>query len=174
MEVREAVFADAGGIAKVHVDSWRETYKDIIPDSFLEKLSYEQRETLWESNISGNTNSIFVAENKAGNIIGFTSIGKRPSNTEDHVGDLTSIYLLKSYQGKRIGKQLLQKAILKSKELGYKKIFVEVLEENRSRYFYQHYGAKLQASKKITIGGAELELLIYEWGDVDEVISLLS
>lgn len=48
MNFREANIGDAPGIAKVHVDSWRSTYKGIIPQSFLDGLSYEQRTKLWE------------------------------------------------------------------------------------------------------------------------------
>lgn len=51
MIIRRAIISDAPGIAKVHVDSWRTTYKGIIPQSFLDGLSYEQRTKLWENNI---------------------------------------------------------------------------------------------------------------------------
>ncbi|KAF0820926.1 MULTISPECIES: hypothetical protein [unclassified Cytobacillus] len=47
MKIRAAELSDAEGIAKVHVDSWRTTYKDIIPENFLENLSYQSREELW-------------------------------------------------------------------------------------------------------------------------------
>lgn len=40
MKIRKAVLTDAKGIAKVHVDSWRTTYKNIIPDEFLKKFTY--------------------------------------------------------------------------------------------------------------------------------------
>lgn len=46
MNIRKANRDDAPGIAKVHVDSWRTTYKGIIPQSFLDELSYEQRTKL--------------------------------------------------------------------------------------------------------------------------------
>jgi hypothetical protein len=39
--IREAVPADAGAVARVHVDSWRTTYRGIIADSILSDLSYE-------------------------------------------------------------------------------------------------------------------------------------
>ncbi|UZM97600.1 hypothetical protein OL548_21075 [Lysinibacillus sp. MHQ-1] len=38
MKIRKAIVEDATGIGTVHVDSWRTTYKDIIPDEFLEKI----------------------------------------------------------------------------------------------------------------------------------------
>lgn len=37
MQVRIATLNDAAGIAKVHVDSWRTTYKGIIQEEFLNK-----------------------------------------------------------------------------------------------------------------------------------------
>ncbi|WP_306428702.1 hypothetical protein [Robertmurraya siralis] len=42
MIIREATLSDAEGIAKVHVDSWRTTYKGIVSDVFLEQLSYKK------------------------------------------------------------------------------------------------------------------------------------
>ncbi|MEA1854613.1 MULTISPECIES: hypothetical protein [Cytobacillus] len=47
--IRKAVIEDAMGIAKVHVDSWRSTYATIFPQEYLNRLSYEKRETLWKT-----------------------------------------------------------------------------------------------------------------------------
>jgi hypothetical protein len=55
--------------------------------------------------------------------------------------------------------------------LGYNRVFVEVLEKNRTRYFYEFYGAELIKTEKIKIGGAELNLLVYEWHDISDVLS---
>lgn len=41
MQFRQATSQDAKRIAKVHVDSWRTTYQGIIPDSYLDGLTYE-------------------------------------------------------------------------------------------------------------------------------------
>ncbi|MFK4392310.1 hypothetical protein ABH916_004238 [Peribacillus frigoritolerans] len=54
MLIREASLADAEGIAKVHVDCWRTTYKDIMASDFLDKLSYEKRKDIWIKNITNN------------------------------------------------------------------------------------------------------------------------
>ncbi|WP_042147794.1 GNAT family N-acetyltransferase [Paucisalibacillus sp. EB02] len=170
MSVRRAVMADAQGIAKVHVDSWRSTYKNIIPDSFLKNLSYDKRTELWKRNISREGNYVYVAENKEGEIVGFADCGKRENNSVDNSGDLTSIYLLEEYQGKGLGKQLLKQLFFKFEELGYTRVFVEVLEDNKTRYFYEHCGASLLRTEKIIIAGVELNLLIYEWDDVNQVL----
>lgn len=73
MRVREAKISDATGIALVHVESWRTTYKSILPKEFLMNLSYKRREQFWETSIpEGN---VFVAENDEGKIVGFASGG---------------------------------------------------------------------------------------------------
>ena len=40
MIIRKATVADAEGVAKVHVDCWRTTYKSIISEKLLTNLSY--------------------------------------------------------------------------------------------------------------------------------------
>lgn len=173
MYIRKATLADAKGIAKVHVDSWKTTYKNIIPDESLKKLSYDQRTDLWNRNICKEGNYVIVAENTDEEIIGFADCGKKDNNNLENSGDLTSIYLLEEYQGKGVGKQLLKRLFLQFKELGYNRVFVEVLEANKARNFYEYYGANLLKSEKITMAGAELNLLIYEWNNLNQVLSKL-
>ncbi len=47
MELRLATAADAPTIARVHLDSWRATYRGIVSDSFLQTRTYEQTEDRW-------------------------------------------------------------------------------------------------------------------------------
>lgn len=171
MKIREAKQTDAKGIAKVHVDSWRTTYKNIISDDFLQKLSYEQRTNIWIQNLSNESNYVFVAENNEGEIVGFADCGKRLTNQIDHSGDLTSIYILEEYQGQGIGKQLIHQLFLQFEKLGFNRVFVEVLADNKTRFFYEYYGAKLLKTEKIKIGGMNLSLLVYEWDCTYKVLS---
>ncbi|MFJ8099634.1 GNAT family N-acetyltransferase [Lysinibacillus sp. NPDC096212] len=169
MKIRKANIKDAQGIGKVHVDSWRTTYKGILPDDFLNNLSYEQRTELWKRNISDATNYVLVAENEQGEIIGFATGGTRKTNSVPNATDLTSIYLLEEYQGMGIGKQLLKEVFAYFKQKGYEKVFVEVLAENKTRDFYEYYGAQYVNNVEIKIGGKIVEELIYVWNDIDGV-----
>jgi len=170
MNIRKANSQDAQDIGKVHVDSWRTTYKGILPDDFLNNLSYEQRTELWKKNISDATNYVLVAENKQNEIIGFATGGTRKTNSVPNATDLTSIYLLEEYQGMGIGKQLLKEIFAYFKLKGYEKVFVEVLAENKTRNFYEYYGAQYVNKIEIKIGGKIVEELIYVWNDIDKVI----
>ncbi|WHY96687.1 GNAT family N-acetyltransferase [Peribacillus simplex] len=170
MLIREATMADAEGIAIVHVDCWRTTYKDIMPIDFLDNLSYAQRKELWKENISSDGNYVYVAENNDGKIVGFISGGKRGKNKVEDSGDLTAIYILENSQRMGIGKKLIKELFFKYEELGLKTIFVEVLEDNKSRYFYEAFGAVLLKTEKIKMADAELNLLVYVWKDISPVL----
>ncbi|MGR6906073.1 GNAT family N-acetyltransferase [Lysinibacillus capsici] len=84
-----------------------------------------------------------------------------------------TLYLLEEYQGKGIGKQLLKEIFHYFHQKIYQTIFVEILAENKTRYFYEYYGAELIKSLEITIGGKVLEELVYEWKDIEEAIEKL-
>jgi hypothetical protein len=70
MLIRAAQPTDAAAIAKVHVDSWRITYKGIVPDDFLVALSYEQRTHMWRSLLSPSpsTSFVYVIEDPRGQV----------------------------------------------------------------------------------------------------------
>lgn len=49
--LRPAETADAAGIARVHVQSWREQYQDIVPEAVLTGLDAAEREQRWRKSI---------------------------------------------------------------------------------------------------------------------------
>ena len=174
MHIRQAQLKDAEGIAKVHVDSWRTTYKGIIPNEYLDGLSYEQREELWVKNMGNPDNYVVVAENSDGRIVGFATAGKRGENQTEKAADLTSIYLFADMQGYGIGKMLMKELFVYFTQNGYERIFVEVLKENETRHFYEYYGARLVKEVQIKIGGKVLDELIYEWDSAEKVLEKLA
>ncbi|UJL47350.1 GNAT family N-acetyltransferase [Virgibacillus sp. NKC19-16] len=167
MNIRKATKSDAQHIAKVHVDSWRTTYKGILPDEFLQKLSYDQRTKLWESNVTEQ--NVYVAENEEGEIVGFSTGGKKKTGNYDaFLGELYAIYIMEEFQGKGIGKMLTQPVIEDLKQFGINSMIVLALEDNPSKYFYESLGAREIDSMEITIAGVDLNELVYGWDDLSE------
>ncbi|HEY4552378.1 MAG TPA: GNAT family N-acetyltransferase [Bacillaceae bacterium] len=168
MVIRKAEVTDAEGIAKVHVDCWRTTYKQIVPDEVLDNLTYERRTQLWIHNISCEDSYVFVAENDKGDIIGF-SCGEREKtgNYPGFEGDVTSIYILEEHQGRNIGKALIRELFHQFQSIEVYSVLVWVLEKNKSRLFYERMGAELVADNQtVRIGEAELALWGYGWRDI--------
>lgn len=166
MKIRAAKLSDAGGIAKVHVDSWRTTYKNIIPEEFLENLSYQSREELWINIIPKGI--VFVAENDEGQIVGFSSGGKeRSGEYKEFQGELTSIYILKEFQGQGIGKALVQSVTKELGKSGMNTMLVFVLADNNSTLFYEAMGGKVIDKIEVEIAGKKLNELVYGWDTID-------
>ncbi|WP_332646520.1 GNAT family N-acetyltransferase [Lysinibacillus sp. 54212] len=141
MKIRKAVLEDASGIAKVHVDSWRTTYKEILPADFLEKLTYSSREELWQNAIP--VSDVFVAEDSSGQIVGFATAGEeRSDDYPPYDGELYAIYILAEQQNQGIGKKLVQQAVESLKKAGKQSMLVLVLKDNPAIHFYKALGAK--------------------------------
>ena len=47
MLIREAMLGDEAGIARVHVDSWRETYGSLFDERFFGEKMFERRLSFW-------------------------------------------------------------------------------------------------------------------------------
>ncbi|MCG3087520.1 GNAT family N-acetyltransferase [Sporosarcina cyprini] len=162
--IRKARQGDAVGIATVHVDSWRSTYKGIVPDSYLESLSYEERAEMWKRAIGGNP--LYVAEDENGKIVGFATGGKeRSGKYADYTGELYAIYLLEEAQGNKMGSQLVEAISKELDQMGITSMLVWVLEQNPSKHFYERLGGDVIDSTTITIGGEEFLEIAYGWKD---------
>jgi GNAT superfamily N-acetyltransferase len=163
--IRKAVIKDAKGIARVHVDSWKTTYKNIVPGEYLDQLTYESRESLWKTNILNG--GVYVAENEKREIVGFSSGGSEGTGDYlNYTGELYAIYILKEYQRKGLGKLLVKPIIENLKKQNINAMIVAVLEDNSSRLFYESLGAKKLDKIEIKISGKKLNELVYGWEDI--------
>ena len=165
MLIRRATIEDAAGIAKVHVDSWRTTYKGIVPNVFLENLSYDQKEQNWKQGIA--MNHVYIAEDEDKRIIGFSTGGKERTGKYDlYTGELYAIYLVEECQGKGIGRLLVKSVMddLQNKKLN--SMLIWALEENPACRFYESLGGKVIDTAEIEIAGKKLKEAAYGWGDI--------
>ena len=141
MHMREAVEADARAMARVHVESWRTTYRGIVPDDYLASLSVDEREGRWQRILAypGESRS-FVSEDNADAIFGFASGGPDRDGDPDFAGELWSIYLLASHQHRGAGAALVARVAEDLIERGLRSMLVWVLAENPYRRFYEKLG----------------------------------
>jgi GNAT superfamily N-acetyltransferase len=155
--LREARQEDAAAIARVHVDSWRSTYRGIVPEGFLAEMSYEDFEDRWRGWLRnvGEPRLVYrVAELPSGRIVGFAT---------GYAGELYTLYLLREHQRAGIGQRLLGSVARGLAEGGTYSLLAWVLARNPSRRFYEAVGGELLGSQEIEIGGARLEEVAYGW-----------
>lgn len=169
MKVRKASVHDAFDIAKVHIDCWRTTYKGIIPDDFLNKMSEENGEKNWKDIISKQ--NVCVAELNRNEIVGFATGGKeRTGKYPNYRGELHAIYILQAHQRKGIGKQFLKPVIESLIQHNILSMAVTVLADNESRLFYENLEAKKIDAILIEIARKKLTGLVYGWKDIRTLI----
>ena len=129
--------ADAAAIARVHVQSWHETYRGIVDDAYLDSLSVPDRTKRWIENLQKPENECvtFVAQTPENEIVGFISGGISRQEGENYDGELYSVYILRDHQNKGVGLQLLQALACAFNDIGLQNMLVFVLKQNDSRNF---------------------------------------
>ncbi|RDU38938.1 GNAT family N-acetyltransferase [Neobacillus piezotolerans] len=163
MTIRKATLEDAEAIAKVHVASWQTTYKGIMDEGFLQKLSVEKRKELWLNNIPREESIVLVAE-LDGEIVGFADGSPvKEGEYPGYGGDITSIYFYEEHQGKSFGKQLLNRLLDGFRQQGFTNAIVKVLEDNAACRFYETLGARRIDEHIIEVAGGKANLLTYAW-----------
>jgi GNAT superfamily N-acetyltransferase len=171
MIIREVKATDAASIAKVNADSWKTTYAGILPQEYLDSISYEQRTSIWQARLSDPKEIwqgwfYYIAEDEKGNIVGFAGGGPERTGNPRFSSELGVIYLLPSHQRMGIGRKLMATIALRLKQQGHKSMLVWVLEANHNRSFYEALGGRRVAERHVNIGGVDLVEVAYGWHDL--------
>jgi GNAT superfamily N-acetyltransferase len=166
--IRDANLQDAQGIAHVHVSSWRETYKGLLPDAYLANLSVEQRTRNWTRTFEQikTGDSICVAETEDRRIVGFSFAGKNRNAEYDYDGEIYAIYLLKEFQGKGTGRKLFEASVERLRSNGFNSMMLWVLRDNPTLGFYKRMGGALVGEKRDTIRDQEVLELAVGWREL--------
>jgi GNAT superfamily N-acetyltransferase len=165
--IRPAEPVDVEAIARVHVDTWRTTYKGVIPDSVLDALSYEKQTQMWREIVSGGFSKkfVYVAAEEKGQVIGFALGGPERSSDDIYTGELYAIYILEAYQRRGLGRQMLVSLVKDLVDIGLLSLLVWVLKANPSRRFYEALGGQYLGEKQLSLGGVQLVEIAYGWRD---------
>jgi ribosomal protein S18 acetylase RimI-like enzyme len=179
LNIRRRISADAAGIAKVHIDSWKTAYRGIVSQSYLEGVSYSTRETWWLERLSNLPKFVFVAEDESRqpgeSIIGFCAGGTNRS-TDDSVysAELRSIYILERYRRQGVGQALLKSLVGEFIENGFDSMIVWVLAKNPYLAFYEKLGGKYVQTQDIQIGGSAFVEIAFGWTNLRGLIETLT
>lgn len=152
--IRKGKTEDAGIIAKIKIDNWRKTYKDIFPDDFLQNLEAKDEEEKYLKNLKEKDVIIYEKDEP----IAYCYYGKRKnSEYPDYEGEVFALYVKNDCQNHGIGTNLLQEAIRDlSKECT--KVLLWCAKENKSAIsFYRKNGLEIIGEEAECIGEKEVE-----------------
>jgi ribosomal protein S18 acetylase RimI-like enzyme len=160
--VRPARPTDAAAVARVYVDSWRDTYRGLIPQAYLNAMSYVRHEHSWRQTFAAGGWG-FVAELDR-QVVGFASGGRCRSRGR-WAGELFVLYVQTPCHGRGIGRALFDATHYELARRGYAGMLVWVLANNPARGFYEHLGGEPAGDNVCELGGARLREVAYGWPD---------
>lgn len=163
--MRPAALPDAAGIAQAHVDSWRTTYRGIVPDAFLDGMDLERQQARWRRLLDQGDTTVWVAE-RSGVILGHASCGpQRDGALPRWPGEVYSLYLTRAAQGAGTGARLWRHMVESLGRAGLMPFVVWVLTQNPTARFYEHMGGQRLAERTVAIGGVDLPEAAYGFTD---------
>lgn len=163
---RKATSEDIQPIAKVHIASWRESFRGIVPQDFLDKMSVKNRIDFLSKRFLNSDVKFFVAENTEKNIIGFAEYGRARNKKYGCDAELYAIYFLREFQRKGIGSKLFQIGIRDLINSGYESMYLEALVNSPFKSFYEKMGGKLIGQDNFKMDNENFNTVIYGWDDL--------
>jgi hypothetical protein len=124
-----------GAITEFQAECWREAYRDLVPQGYVDRVSVEDREVRWRDRLVSGSRKIALAE--SGNaVIGVVSWGE-PNASDAPALELMSLYVA---------------AALMDLAIGAAPAYLWVFEKNpRAQAFYAKHGFLFDGHRKVDI-----------------------
>lgn len=169
---RRATADDAGAIAALRVDSWRTTYRGVMPDPYLDGMKTEESAAMWSQVLLADVPSISVFVAMAGDeLVGFSSGMLLMPPKFELDAELTAIYLKPIAQRGGVGRRLLALVAETMQQRGAEGLLVWVIADNKpARSFYEELGAELLVEQPFTWDGLDLMEAGYGWRDLPALL----
>jgi ribosomal protein S18 acetylase RimI-like enzyme len=163
LNIRRAQANDAPLLAQVHVDAWQVAYRGVVPDSFLERFTYQRREAAFRQALADNLEETYLVE-EDDHALAILTIGACRDDDLDvtATGEIWGIYITPAYWRKGIGTQLVQEAERMFQARSYREVVLWVLEDNtEARRFYEAMGFRVDGAFKMVELGKPLKVIRY-------------
>ena len=171
--IRKAEKKDLNGIIKIHIDTWKTSYKGVVPDDYIQAFEMKTRDKNWQKLLLKMIEEqiFYLAENEEDKLIGFAIGGLERSNNPNYKGELMGIYIIKEYQRQGIGKVLVKKIVQGLIEININSMLLWVLENNPYRLFYENLNGKIVEKKQHET--LKLPILAYGYDNLKELLNKL-
>ncbi len=169
--IRRARPTDATAIGAVHVAAWRSTYAGILPQDYLARLSAVRQAAHYQAAIRGGV-GVYVAvradsDPGATIVVGFATAGRaRQGSAAPADGEIETLYVLDDWRDRGLGRRLMRAAAEHLSDMACQDVFLWVLRDNPSRWFYARLGGKPAAEAVIQVGGQDVTQTAYVWAPI--------
>lgn len=144
MDLREARVEDAGEIARIHLDAWREAYAGLLPAEVLAAVGYDEQELRWVG-ILGRQDPqevVVVAEDPFARLVGFAAGGPERTGHAAYRGELYAVAVVPEYRRRGLGARLVAAVAGRLLARGVHGLLVRVPDAEPARTFCRALGAR--------------------------------
>ncbi len=135
------------GKALVHWNSWREAYRGIVDQGYLDSLLLPD----FEKRTYGAIDNTLIAKDGE-QVVGFVYFSEYRGEDLKDYGEVTALYVSSDYYGQGVGYGLMNAALEQLKM--YPNVALWVIKDNiRARKFYERCGFRYDGAEKITTFG---------------------
>jgi ribosomal protein S18 acetylase RimI-like enzyme len=162
------MLADVDGIARVHVQAWRESYGALVSEAALDARPVEKRAQQWRNTLGepGSPTFVYVAE-QDGAVCGFGSAGKVRWTGLSTGSEVSSLYLLDAVKRRGVGRALFRQLLAELAARGFTSTGLWVLTANEpARRFYEAMGGRTGDMRVERRDGHVLDEIAYIWDDL--------
>jgi ribosomal protein S18 acetylase RimI-like enzyme len=164
LTIRKARPSDAEGVARIYIESWRDTYPLILPNKLLASMSLEGQAARWRNAITmAAREAVYVAEDDKNAIVGMTSLGRARDSGLGYDAEIYTLYVDPAHTGRGLGRALLSGAFAALAERGHTRCVIWAHARNPARFFYEAMGGKLIAERTTAIGGVPVPEVAFGW-----------
>jgi ribosomal protein S18 acetylase RimI-like enzyme len=147
VELRDARRGDELRVAELHVRSWQEAYRGLMPADFLAALDPRDRAERYRFEDEGGPTTVLAigageASPSAGEaLLGFATFGRSRDDDLPAFGEISALYVDPDRHPGGVGRLLMAEARRHLAADGYTDAFLWVLDGNdRAREFYEGEG----------------------------------
>ena len=114
--IRKARPTDAEAVARIYVESWRDTYPLVLPARLLSSMTVEGQSARWRNAIAiAAREVVYVAEAENGKLAGMTSMGRARDSGLGYDAEIYTLYVDPMMTGRGIGRALLAGAFRRAR-----------------------------------------------------------
>lgn len=164
--IAEAGAGDSAAIAAIHVESWREVYRGILPDRFLDHDVMAERRAYWDAALAIPRDGGFTLAALRGGIVrGFISVVRNGEPGYDAL--IESLHVMPGERGAGLGRGLIGRAVARLIDEGASSVVLRVYAANESAIrFYERLGGLADGTGIDPFAGAHMPDFRYGWRDL--------
>jgi len=164
IDIRRAVQDDLPGISRVSVDTWRHTYRGLVPGAVLESLRYSRQEDRHRGFLrEPKTVHCVAVEPSTQEVVGFCNGGPCRQPALGFDAEIYELYIQNGFQGRQVGRRLFETVRRALQDQGLASLLIWVLASNPNRGFYERLGGRVVSRQPARFGGAAMQEVAFGW-----------